>query len=118
MIEGYRDLEVYRRSYELTKEILQLTLAFPKEERYEIVSQMRRASLSIPLNIAEGYGKKESAAEFKRFLLIAIGSANEMQVLLDISHDLGYVSAETHQKLLSEYDVLGKRLHTLVKNWE
>ena len=118
MIESYRDLEVYKKSYELVKEILQLTKTYPSDERFEIVSQIRRASLSIPLNIAEGYGKKASAAEFKRYLSMSIGSANEMQVLLDISLDLGYISDEGHKEYLERYDVLGKRIYTLIQNWQ
>ena len=118
MIESYRDFDVYKKSYELVKEVMRLTKAYPKDERYEIVSQIRRASLSIPLNIAEGYGKKQSAADFKRFLMMSLGSANEMQVLLDISCDLGYISEDQHKEYLERYDVLGKQLNTLIQRWQ
>ncbi len=74
MIKSYRDLRVYQQSYELGKGIHQVTQQFPTHEQYELGRQLRRAALSIPLNIAEGYGKKESSADFKRFLLIALGS--------------------------------------------
>ena len=118
MIESYRDFEVYKKSYELVKEMMQLTKIYPSDERYEIVSQIRRAALSVPLNIAEGYGKKQSAAEFKRFLIMSLGSVNEMEVLLDISYDLEYITEEQHNELLERYQVLGKQINTLTQRWQ
>ena len=118
MIESYRDLDVYKKSYELVKEILQLTKTYPSDERYEIVSQIRRAALSIPLNIAEGYGRKQSAADFKRFLSMSSGSVNEMEVLLDISCDIEYITEEQHKELLERYQVLGKQINTLIQRWQ
>ena len=118
MIESCRDFEVYKKSYDLVKEIMQLTKTYPKDERFEIVSQIRRASLSIPLNIAEGYGKKLSAAEFKRYLSMSSGSVNEMEVLLDISLDLEYITEEQHKELFERYQVLGKQLNTLIQRWQ
>jgi four helix bundle protein len=79
MIKSYEDLEVYQQSYELYIEIYKATLNLPRYETYEIVNQLRRAALSIVLNIAEGYGK-QSVADFKRFLSISIGSCNEVCV--------------------------------------
>ena len=75
----YSKLKVYERSYKAGLAIYELTKEYPEEEKYGIVSQMRRASTSIPLNIAEGYAKKSSQEEFKRFLLMSIGSANEQE---------------------------------------
>ena len=85
MIKGFKDLVTYQKSYELSIKVHTLTLKYPKNERYEIVSQIRRAAMSVPLNIAEGYGKKDSEADFKRFLRMAVGSCNEMEVLMDMS---------------------------------
>ena len=118
MIKTYRDLRVYQQSYELGKEMHQVTQQIPKSEQYELGSQLRRASISIPLNIAEGYGKKKSTADFKRFILIALGSCNEVQVLLDYFRDFGYITKSEHEKLWSEYEQLGKQLTTLHKNWK
>jgi four helix bundle protein len=67
MIKSYKDLEVYRKSYQTALELHQMTLEFPRHELYELGSQMRRAATSIPLNIAEGYGRKNSSNEFKQF---------------------------------------------------
>jgi len=82
------------------------------------VSQIRRAALSIPLNIAEGYGKKQSAAEFKRYLNMSLGSVNEVEVLLDLSCDLKYITEDQHKEYLERYQVLGKQLNTLIQRWQ
>ena len=118
MIRSYRDLRVYQESYELGKVIHQLTHHFPKHERYELGNQLRRAALSIPLNIAEGYGKKQSVADFKRFLLMSIGSCNEMEVLLDYIRDFGYKTEETYKELQERYTRLGKQLNVLYQKWQ
>lgn len=81
MINGYEDLEIYKRSYKLALNIHERTKKFPEIERYDITSQIRRCSKSIPTNIAEGYGR-QSRDEFKRFARISLGSCNEMQVHL------------------------------------
>ena len=111
----YSKLKVYERSYKAGLAIYELTKNYPEEEKYGITSQMRRASTSIPLNIAEGYAKKSSQEEFKRFLLMSIGSANEMQVLLDYSKDLGYISQEKYEKAKNEYNEIGRMLSNLIK---
>ena len=111
----YRNLKVYEKSYKAGLAVYGLTKGYPEEEKYGMVSQMRRASTSIPLNIAEGYAKKSSQEEFKRFLLMAIGSANEMSVLLEYSKDLGYISLERYEKAIKEYDEIGKMLSSLIK---
>ena len=95
--KGYENLEVYRLSYRLAREIYSITKKFPQSEIYGITNQMRRASLSIPMNIAESYAKRESQAEFKRFLMMSIGSANEMSVLIDFSKDLEYIEGKEHK---------------------
>ena len=112
---GYCKLKVYERSYKAGLAIYRLTKDYPEEERYGMTSQLRRASTSIPLNIAEGYAKRESQEEFKRFLMMALGSANEIQVLLEYGKDLGYISAEQYCKASKEYDEIGKMLSKLVK---
>ena len=111
----YRDLKVYEKSYKAGLAVYELTKGYPEEEKYGMVSQMRRASVSIPLNIAEGYAKKSSQEEFKRFLLMAIGSASEMGVLLEYSKDLGYISLKKYEKAEKEYDEIGKMLSSLIK---
>lgn len=117
MIKSCRDLEVYQISYKLALEIHQITTNFPVHETYEIGSQIRRAALSVPLNIAEGYGKKTSSKDFKRFLNISLGSCNETMVLIDFAKDLGYISEEQQAKFTEKYQVLAKRIYTLMGKW-
>ena len=115
MIEKYGQLTVYQRSYDLAKEIHGLTAAFPKFEQYELGSQMRRASGSIPANIAEGFGKNDSRAEFVRFLRMGMGSANEMLVWLDFAKEYGYITAKDHDALQTAYEHLAKQLNRLIE---
>ena len=118
MIQSYEDLEVYQKSYQLSVEVYEQSKNMPKEETYGLISQMRRASLSIPLNIAEGYGKRESTAEFKRFLSMAKGSCDEMKVLVDFCRDVKIFEEEYHQVLKARYDEIGKMLHSLIQRWK
>ena len=118
MIQSYRDLRVYQQSYELGKEIHHMSQAFPKQEQYELGSQLRRAAISIALNLAEGYGKKTSSADFKRFIVMAMGSCNEVQVLLDYAKDFGYISEVEYEKYGEAYDGLGKQLNMLHQKWQ
>ena len=115
---NYKDLKVYQRSYKMAIEIYREVRSFPKEEIFGITSQIKRASTSIPLNIAEGFAKNESENEFKRFLLMAIGSCDEMRVLIDMSKDLGYISEEKHGAYEKEYEEIGKMLTSLRKKWQ
>ena len=79
----HESLEVYKRSYDLALSIYKFTETLPNDEKFGIISQLRRASLSIPMNIAEGYGKQSSKAEYNRFLSMAKGSCSEMAVLIN-----------------------------------
>ena len=117
MIQSYEDLEVYQKAYKLALEMHQITLKFPEHERYELGSQLRRASKSISLTIGEGYGKRASASEFKRFLSMAIGSCDEVKIILSFAKDLGYITEEQHEIYRQDYDIVGKMLFRLQKNW-
>ena len=118
MIQSFRDLKVYERSYKAALDIYRISSGLPKEESYGLTSQMKRAATSIPLNIAEGYGKRENVNEFKRFLLMADGSCDEMKVLLDLTKDLGFIEQEVHQIYEQEYDEIGKMLMVLRNKWK
>ena len=93
-----------------------MTERFPKDEMYGMTSQIRRAATSIPLNIAEGYAKRESQAEFKRYLMMALGSSDEVQVLLSFAKDLGYIDLETYEKSREVYKEIAKMLNTFSKS--
>ena len=116
-IRSYEDLEVYQRAMALLTQVHRLALDLPDFERYNLADQMRRASKAIPANIAEGYGKRRSAREFKAYLTTALGSANEMLVHLKIAADLDYVPREHCDELTAAYTIVGKQLHRLIERW-
>lgn len=117
MIKSYTDLQIYKDAYKLSLDIYKSTQKFPKEETYGIISQIRRAAVSVALNIAEGYGR-QSKEEFRRFLKISLGSNNETMTLLELSKDLEYLNIEEYQKLKNEYILLGKRIHKAIECWK
>ena len=101
-LQSYKELQVWQRSIELVKEIYKITKEFPKEELYGLVSQMRRAVISIPSNIAEGY-RRRSLGEYIRFLSIADASSAELETQLIIAKDLfSHVDFSRTEDLLSE----------------
>lgn len=112
---SYKDLEVYNKSFKLAIGIHKLTMMFPKHELYELGSQLRRAALSVPLNIAEGHGRSIYQRDFKKFIVNAIGSCNEVIVLLEMIKELDYISEAKHAELYKEYDYLGKQLYKLAQ---
>ena len=118
MIQSFRDLQVFKKSYELTIKVYKIARTFPKEEMFGLTSQIKRAAYSIPLNIAEGYGKRKSPQEFKRFLLMAIGSSDEMSVILELAKDLDLIPVEMYVELSKDYTEVGKMLTGLMQNWK
>ena len=117
-IRGFEDLDVFRRAYKVSLDLHQASLLFPRIEQFVLADQIRRASKSIPGNIAEGFGKqRRSSAEFKRYLLMAIGSADEMQVWLKYCGDLNYVDQERCNAWRDEYQQIAKMLQGLYNSW-
>ena len=112
----YKDLKVYQRSYKFAISIYKFANTLPKDEQFGFMSQLKRAATSIPLNIAEGYGKEDTKAELKRFLRMAKGSCSEMEVLLDMCKDLGFLESEAHRRYVDEIVELGGMLHGLIKS--
>ncbi len=92
-MKDFRQLKVWKKAHQLALAVYKATKGFPKEELYGLTSQIRRASMSIPTNIAEDCGQNTDA-QFARFLQIAMGSASETEYLLLLSHDLGFLSKE------------------------
>ena len=115
-MRGYKELQVYKKGYKYVIEMYKITERLPEEEKYGLKSQIRRAAMSIPLTIAEGYGKDDTKAELKRFLRMAKGSAAELEVLIDICKDLGYMNKEEHDIYEKEAEEIGKMLHGLIKS--
>ncbi len=114
MNKSYKDLEIYKGSYKLSLYIYKITNKYPKDELYGITSQLRRAAVSVPLNIAEGYGRL-SEDDFKRFLKISLGSSNETCTLIEISKDLGYINYEEYHSLIKQYDILGRKIYKFIE---
>ena len=115
-MDSYKDLIVYQRSYKLAITMYrEVGRKMPAEERYGLISQIKRAATSIPLNIAEGFGKAGGQKETLRFLQMARGSCAEMEVLLDLTKDLGYIGENEHQEYASQYTEIGKMLTGLMK---
>lgn len=113
---SYTELGIYSKGYKLAIKIHQITMGFPRHELYEIGSQLRRAAISIPLNIAEGYGRKTYLKDFIKFLINAMGSCNEVSVLLDMIKDLGYIEISEYNILKEDYDHLGRQINRLIKS--
>lgn len=99
-MQDFRNIQVWRKAYDLTREIYKATKVFPPEEMYGLTSQLRRAAMSIPCNIAEGCCRSTDA-DFARFLDIAIGSASEVECQLLLAHDLGYQRQGESEELLA-----------------
>lgn len=118
MIKTFRDLEVYQESYQLMIQVHQAASKLPVYERNDLASQVRRASKSCPVNIAEGWAKRRFEKEFKHHLDIAIGSANEMEVHLETARDLNYLPPDLCNSLTDRYTKLGGKLTNLQKNWK
>jgi four helix bundle protein len=108
----FRQLKVWQKAHEITLEIYRVTQRFPKSELYGLVSQMRRAAISIGCNIAEGRGR-DSDGEFARFVQIASGSASELEYQLLIAKDLGYVPESECQNLELRLAEVGRMLISL-----
>jgi four helix bundle protein len=109
MVQSFRDLEVWKRSIQMTVSIYRLTQGFPKEEIYGLTSQMRRAAVSVPSNIAEGHGRLNKG-EYRQFLGIARGSNFELQTQLEIARALG----KSDSKLLDETEGLSHEVGKMI----
>jgi len=116
-IESYRDLQVWQRGVDLTERIYQATQPFPPDEQFGLVAQLRRAAVSIPSNIAEGWGRM-STAEFIRFLSIAHGSLTEVETQIIVSRRLGFIDESVKRRILDETTVERKMLRALIRSLE
>ena len=114
----FEDLDVFKRAYKLSLEVHRVSLSLPRIEQYALADQIRRASKSICVNSAEGFGKQsQSRAEFKRFILMSIGSADEMRVWSRYCLDLNYLEEEQWKHWRDEYEEIAKIYRGSVKAW-
>jgi len=113
-IKSYRDLIVWQKSIYLVRNVYISTQKFPKEELYGLTNQMRRCAVSIPSNIAEGYGRN-STGDYKRFLQIAVGSLYELQTQIEISFQLKYLDENNLNSIISLCTEIDKILYSLIQ---
>ncbi len=115
-MKSYKDLDVYKRSYNLAIQIHNLSLKFPKETQFDLADQIRRSSRSIPSNIAEGYGRKKSNKDVINFIRTSLGSNDEVLFNLEFLKDIKLVSNKEYQSLKDGYTICGKQLTQLLKH--
>ncbi len=113
-MKTYREFIVWQKSMRFVTEIYQVTRKFPESEMYGLVSQMRRSAVSIPSNIAEGYGRK-ATADFLRFLHIALGSLFELQTQIEVSLNLKYLERINFDGLFEKSREIERMLTSLIR---
>ena len=118
VIQSFKDLDVYKESYDLAITVNRAVNKLPIFEKNDLGLQMRRGSKSPPANIAEGWAKRRFPKEFQRYLDSAIGSCNEMEVHLSMARDLGYWNKDFCNKLIQRYIHLGRKLVNLRNKWK
>jgi four helix bundle protein len=115
MVKTVQELQVYQRGYEWSLRVHRLSVGFPKLEQFGgVADQIRRASKSIPALLTEGFARQRgSRSEFRRYVMMAVGSSDEMQLWLRYAMDLGYMDASEYEQLREAYVVLSKMLQKL-----
>jgi four helix bundle protein len=113
-MKNFRELKAWKKGHELTLAVYKTTARFPQEERYGLTSQIRRASASVPANIAEGCGRG-SDAELARFLRIAAGSANELEYHLLLANELEMLNSPEHKRLTKQVTEVKRMLTSFIK---
>ena len=113
-IRNYKDLNIWKRSIELVKNIYEVSNSFPKEELYVLTSQLRRTAISIPSNIAEGFSRFHNK-EYRQFLYIALGSCAELETQIIIANYLKYLNDDRFNDIINESEVICKMISNLIK---
>ena len=113
-IKNFRELDVWKLAMEIIVDIYEYTKTFPKEEIYGLVSQMRRAAVSIASNIAEGFNRYHNK-EYRQFLYIALGSCAELETQIEVSVTLGYITQSGRDKTIEKLDHESRMLRNLIK---
>ncbi len=113
-IKNFRELEIWKRSVDLAEYVYKATNDFPKDELYGLTSQLRRAVVSIPSNIAEGFTRLHNR-EYKQFLYVSLGSCSEVITQLIIAEKLGYIEKKKADWLIDEIEQISKMTMSLIK---
>ena len=116
--QGFRDLIVYQKSYNLALEIFNITKTFPGEEKYSLVDQIRRSSRSVTGNIAEAWVKRKYPKSFVSKLLDSLAEETETEVWIDMSLDFKYIKEDLHSSLIDRYQEVAKMLHSMINTPE
>jgi len=116
-VKTFKDLIVWQKSYTLVIEVYKATKLFPSEEKYGLVSQIRRASVSITSNIAEGYARRY-LKQYIQFLYVAYGSGAELETQLMLAKDLGYLKEDKFRNLIERFYEVERMLMALIKSLE
>ena len=114
IMASYKELKVWQKGIHLVKDIYQVTVALPKGAHFGLVDQLRRASISIPSNIAEGNGR-HSRGDYIHYLHIARGSCYEMETQVIISKELGFLDEAQYQSLSTQIDEVGRMLNAMIQ---
>jgi len=117
MLRSFKALKVWKKSYDLCLKAYRITAAFPKDERYGLTSQIKRSAVSIPSNIAEGYGRK-TTVDYVRFLYIAYGSTCELETQILLAGDLGFIDTGNLGEILGSVKAVERMLKTLIRTLE
>jgi len=115
MLKSYKELKVWEKAYQVCLDLSQITRNFPQEEKYGLTSQIRRAAISIPSNIAEGYGRK-TTGEYIQALYVAYGSLCELEIQILLAVGLGYLSSEKNTVFQKEIGDVERMLKGLIKS--
>src|SRR5207244_3271072 len=113
-LNSAKDLDVYKKAYELAMTIFRLSKTFPDEERYALTSQMRRSSRSVCLNLREAWAKRRYEAHFVSKLTDCDGEINETDSALDFARDCGYITPESHRELVSSGEEIRRMLGGMI----
>ena len=114
-MQGHKDLIAWQKAMDLVTDVYRATRGFPKDERFGLISQLRRAAVSVPSNVAEGYARN-SRSELHHFIGQARGSLSEVETQLELSKRLGYLKPETASNLLDKVAEVGRAL-TGLRSW-
>ena len=118
MVRSVEDLEVFRRAYRLSLELHRISLELPRIEQFALADQLRRASKSICANLTEGFAKQShSAAEYRRYIVTAMGSSDETQLWLRYCVDLGYIDEERGKRWVADFAEISRMLRGLYASW-
>ncbi len=116
-VRNYRELLVWQKGHQLALEIYRVTVGFPKVEQFGLTDQLRRAAISVPSNVVEGY-ERGSNKEFKHFLSIARGSTGEVRAQIELARDIGYMQNDDFEKLFDLTTEVHKMINSLIKKLE